>query len=99
MAATLAYRGAVVRYRVLVSGRVQGVFFRDTCRKMAEQYGVSGWVRNRPDGRVEAVFEGSEEAVRALLEWARHGPPSSVVENVSAQGEPAEGLSGFLVTA
>jgi acylphosphatase len=65
----------VVRYRVLVSGRVQGVFFRDSCRKMAEEYGVSGWVRNRPDGRVEAVFEGPEDAVGRLLEWARHRSP------------------------
>ena len=53
-----AYPLLVVRYRVLVSGRVQGVFFRDTCRRLAEQYGVAGWVRNLPDGRVEAVFEG-----------------------------------------
>jgi acylphosphatase len=89
----------VVRYRVLVSGRVQGVFFRDSCRKMAEEYGVSGWVRNRPDGRVEAVFEGPEDAVGRLLEWARHGPRSAVVEDVSTQAEPAEGLSGFRVTA
>lgn len=89
----------MVRYRVLVSGRVQGVFFRDSCRKMAEEYGVSGWVRNRPDGRVEAVFEGPEDAVGRLLEWARHGPRSAVVEDVSTQAEPAEGLSGFRVTA
>ena len=53
-----AYPLLVVRYRVLISGRVQGVFFRDTCRRLAEQYGVAGWVRNLPDGRVEAVFEG-----------------------------------------
>ena len=51
-----AYPLLVVRYRVLISGRVQGVFFRDTCRRLAEQYGVAGWVRNLPDGRVEAVF-------------------------------------------
>ncbi len=89
----------MVRYRVLVSGRVQGVFFRDTCRTMAEQYGVSGWVRNRPDGRVEAVFEGPQDAVGALLEWARQGPRAAVVEDVSAQPEPAEGLSGFQITA
>ena len=56
-----AYPLLVVRYRVLISGRVQGVFFRDTCRRLAEQYGVAGWVRNLPDGRVEAVFEGSAE--------------------------------------
>ena len=87
----------MVRYRVLVSGRVQGVFFRDTCRKMAEEYGVSGWVRNRPDGRVEAVFEGSEDAVRRLLEWARHGPRSAVVQDVRVQPEPPEGITGFRI--
>jgi acylphosphatase len=53
----------VVRYRVLISGRVQGVFFRDSCRRLAEQHGVAGWVRNLPDGRVEAVFEGPAEDV------------------------------------
>ena len=56
-----AYPLLVVRYRVLISGRVQGVFFRDTCRGLAEEYGVAGWVRNLPDGRVEAVFEGPAE--------------------------------------
>jgi acylphosphatase len=87
----------VVRYRVLISGRVQGVFFRDTCRRMAERHNVSGWVRNLPDGSVEAVFEGSAEEVRRLVEWSHHGPRSAVVEDVRVQAEPPEGISGFQV--
>ncbi len=85
----------MVRYRVLISGRVQGVFFRDTCRRMAERHGVNGWVRNLPDGRVEAVFEGSAEDVRRLLEWSRHGPRSAVVEDVQVAPEQPEGVHGF----
>jgi len=87
----------VVRYRVLISGRVQGVFFRDTCRRMAREHGVSGWVRNLPDGRVEAVFEGRAEDVGRLVEWARRGPSRAVVAGVVVQAEPPEGLSTFLV--
>ena len=60
-----AYLLLVVRYRVLISGRVQGVFFRDTCRRLAEQHGVAGWVRNLSDGRVEAVFEGRARTMSA----------------------------------
>jgi acylphosphatase len=85
----------VVRYRVLISGRVQGVFFRDSCRRLAEQNGVAGWVRNLPDGRVEAVFEGPDENVRRLVEWARTGPRLAVVDNVAVQPEPPEGLAAF----
>ena len=87
----------MVRYRVLISGRVQGVFFRDTCRRMAEQHGVSGWVRNLPDGRVEAVFEGPPAAVRELVDWSRRGPRSAVVADVRVAAEPPEGISGFRV--
>jgi acylphosphatase len=87
----------VVRYRVLISGRVQGVYFRDSCRTMAERHGVSGWVRNLPDGNVEAVFEGPAEEVGRLVEWSRHGPPSAVVRDVAPQAEPPEGLSGFQI--
>jgi len=87
----------VVRYRVLISGRVQGVFFRDTCRRLAERHGVSGWVRNLPDGSVEAVFEGSVGEVSRLVEWSHHGPRSAVVENVRVQAEPPEGISGFQI--
>jgi len=85
----------VVRYRVLISGRVQGVFFRDSCRRLAEQHGVAGWVRNLPDGRVEAVFEGPAEHVRSLVDWAHTGPRLAVVEAVAVQPEPPEGLAAF----
>jgi acylphosphatase len=93
-----AYRVRMVRYRVLVSGLVQGVGFRDTCRRTAERHGVSGWVRNLPDGSVEAAFEGSAAAVDALIEWSRHGPRFAVVRDVRVQAEPPEGTSGFLVS-
>jgi acylphosphatase len=87
----------VVRYRVLISGRVQGVFFRDTCRRLAERSGVAGWVRNLPDGRVEAVFEGPLGDVQYLVDWARRGPRAAVVEDVSVQTEPPEGLGAFQI--
>jgi acylphosphatase len=87
----------VVRYRVLISGRVQGVFFRDTCRRLAEDSGVAGWVRNLPDGRVEAVFEGPADEVRRLVEWVHHGPRWAVVDEVAVQSEPPEGLATFRV--
>jgi acylphosphatase len=85
----------VVRYRVLISGRVQGVFFRDSCRRLAEEHGVAGWVRNLPDGRVEAVFEGPPDAVRRLVDWTHAGPRLAVVSDVAARPEPPEGLAAF----
>jgi len=85
----------VVRYRVLISGRVQGVFFRHACRRLAEQHGVAGWVRNLPDGRVEAVFEGPAENVRRLVDWAHAGPRLAAVDTVAIQPEPPEGLTAF----
>jgi acylphosphatase len=87
----------VVRYRVLISGRVQGVFFRDTCRRLAMEHGVAGWVRNLPDGRVEAVFEGTADDVGRLVEWARHGPRLAVVDSVTVEAQQPEGLRAFLV--
>jgi acylphosphatase len=90
-----AYRLLVVRYRVLISGQVQGVFFRDTCRRLAVQHGVAGWVRNLPDGRVEAVFEGPAEDVGRLLDWARTGPRLAVVDGVAVHAERPEGLAAF----
>ena len=87
----------MVRYRVLVSGRVQGVFFRDTCQRLAREHGLAGWVRNLPDGRVEAVFEGRADDVARLIEWVRHGPRLAVVENVAVQPEPPEGLAAFQI--
>ena len=87
----------MVRYRVLISGQVQGVFFRDTCRRMAREHGVSGWARNLPNGQVEAVFEGRTEDVDRLVDWARRGPSRAVVAGVAVQAEPPEGLSTFLI--
>jgi acylphosphatase len=89
--------GAVVRYRVFVSGRVQGVFFRDACRQIAEEHGVSGWVRNLPDGRVEAVFEGTRDDVQKLVDWTRHGPRQAAVADVWVRQEQPEGLDTFQV--
>jgi len=86
----------MVRYRVLVSGRVQGVFFRDACRRMAREQGVAGWVRNLPDGQVEAVFEGRPEDVDRLVAWARRGPSRAAVADVAVQAESPEGLDTFL---
>jgi acylphosphatase len=87
----------VIRIRVLISGRVQGVFFRGTCQGVARQHGVSGWVRNLPDGTVEAVFEGPAEGVRRLVEWSGTGPRDAVVEDIRVDEEPPEGISGFEV--
>jgi acylphosphatase len=87
----------VIRRRVLVEGRVQGVWFRETCRRAAEAAGLSGWVANRGDGRVEAVFEGEPAAVERMVEWCRQGPPRAVVTGVEVRDEPPEGASGFRV--
>jgi len=84
---------------VIVSGRVQGVFFRDSTRRKATELGLSGWVRNLPDGRVEAEIEGSPDAVDEMLRWCEGGPPDARVENVCVEREPATGepTSGFEV--
>ena len=85
----------MVRSRVVVRGRVQGVFFRDSVRRQAGTRGVSGWVTNRPDGAVEAVFEGDQDEVAALVEFSREGPRGAEVEQVDVTEERPEGLSGF----
>jgi acylphosphatase len=82
---------------VVVSGRVQGVFFRDSTRREAVARGVAGWVCNRADGGVEAVFEGSPEAVEALVEFCTRGPRGAEVREVTATAEESEGLRGFEV--
>jgi acylphosphatase len=87
----------VIRRRVVVHGRVQGVFFRDTTRRQAERRGVAGWVRNRPDGAVEAVFEGEPGAVDRLVELCREGPRGATVVRVEVTDEEPEGLVGFRV--
>jgi acylphosphatase len=86
-----------VRTRVVVEGRVQGVFFRDSARREAESRGVAGWIENRPDGAVEAVFEGELGAVAALVGFCRRGPRGAWVDSVEESSEEPEGLSGFRV--
>jgi acylphosphatase len=87
----------VARSRVVVHGQVQGVFFRDSCRREADARGVAGWVTNRPDGAVEAVFEGDPAAVAALVDFCRRGPRSAEVDSVEESSEEPEGLTGFRV--
>ena len=86
-----------VRYRVLVTGRVQGVWYRQSCRQEAEALGVGGWVRNRPDGAVEAAVEGDPAAVGKLLDWMRTGPPGATVVNLGHHEEPPTGDHTFRV--
>ena len=86
-----------MRRRVVVHGRVQGVFFRDSTRSRAGELGVAGWVRNRADGAVEAVFEGPPDAVAAMVDWSRQGPRSANVAKVEVNLESPEGLSRFEV--
>jgi acylphosphatase len=88
---------ARVRVRVLVSGRVQGVWFRQSTAQRAAELGVDGSVRNLDDGRVEAVFEGSPVAVGQALEYARRGPERARVDDVEISYETPEGVSGFTV--
>ncbi|HEV7845098.1 MAG TPA: acylphosphatase [Thermoleophilaceae bacterium] len=83
------------RRRVVAHGRVQGVFFRDSCRREANARGVAGWIANRSDGAVEAVFEGAPDAVAALVEFCRHGPRGAEVSSVEETSEQPEGISGF----
>ena len=85
------------RAHVFVSGRVQGVYYRATTREQAGERGVDGWVRNLDDGRVEAVFEGSEESVEAMVEWCHEGSSRARVEDVDVEYEDPEGLDGFEV--
>ena len=87
----------MIRRRVVVAGRVQGVFFRASTREQARGTGVSGWVRNRADGTVEAVFEGPPDAVERMVAYVRHGPPRAQVERVEVVEEQPEGLRGFAV--
>jgi acylphosphatase len=84
-----------IRKRVVVHGSVQGVFFRDTTRRLAQSRGVAGWVRNRADGTVEAVFEGDADAVESMVRFAEEGPRGARVERVESFDEPPEGLEGF----
>ena len=84
-----------VRRHVVVRGYVQGVFFRDSTQEEASSRGVAGWVRNRDDGAVEAVFEGAPEDVERLVNYAKTGPRQAEVDSVEVRDEEPEGLSGF----
>ena len=86
-----------VRKRVLVTGWVQGVWFRESCREQAVAAGVTGWVRNLADGRVEAVLEGAEPAVDRVVRWCHEGPRRARVEGVEVIAEEPVGESGFRV--
>ncbi|HWF53757.1 MAG TPA: acylphosphatase [Solirubrobacteraceae bacterium] len=84
-----------MRRHVVVHGRVQGVFFRDSMRREAERLAVTGWARNCSDGTVEAVFEGPQDAVEAMIAWCHHGPPRAHVVSVEVHDESHEGLTTF----
>jgi acylphosphatase len=86
------------RVRVRISGDVQGVSFRWYCSKEASSRRVGGFIRNLPDGRVEAAFEGNADGVDAMVEWCRHGPPSARVQGVDVSEEPLTGERDFTIT-
>lgn len=90
--------GPVEARHVLVAGRVQGVWFRDTCCEQARNLGVAGWVRNLGDGRVEAVFEGAPGAVDRMLAWCHEGPSRARVDTVEVTTRTPDGLAGFRIT-
>lgn len=83
------------RAHVFVSGTVQGVYYRATARDTAREHGVAGWVKNREDGRVEAVFEGSEENVEAMVGWCQEGSSAARVEDIEVEYGDPEGIEGF----
>lgn len=88
---------AVRRAHVWVTGRVQGVFFRGSCAEEAARLGIRGWIRNLPDGRVEAVFEGPRETVDEMLRWCEKGPPGAKVFRLAGKDEDPEDEQGFTV--
>jgi acylphosphatase len=87
----------MIRRRVVVKGDVQGVFFRDSTHDRAQSRGVAGWVTNRGDGAVEAVFEGDDDAVESMVRFVREGPRRAEVRDVDVSEEEPEGLEGFEV--
>lgn len=87
------------RVRVLIDGRVQGVCFRMETRRAAEERGVEGWVRNLPNGKVEAVFEGEDSKVQSMLQWCETGPPLARVNRVEVENEtPTDEFEGFRIS-
>ena len=87
----------MIRRRVVVTGLVQGVWFRDSCRHEARAAGVAGWVRNCQDGTVEAVFEGDADAVLTVVNWCMQGPPRAQVTGVQVFEEEVAGEAGFRI--
>jgi acylphosphatase len=87
----------VIRVHVVVHGRVQGVWYRQSCRDEATANGVAGWARNNDNGTVEAVLEGQPLAVMRVLEWMRRGPPAAAVTKVTTTEEEPRGEQGFAV--
>lgn len=85
------------RVRVLIEGEVQGVYFRDAATRRARDSGLSGWIRNLPDGRVEAVYEGEDDAVQRMVDWSWKGPDRAEVVNVQTNEEAPQGEEGFHV--
>jgi acylphosphatase len=85
------------RVRVIASGRVQGVFYRATCARLAREHGLAGFVRNLPDGRVEAAFEGQDGVVDRMVDWSRRGPELAVVADLQVLAEEPVGETGFRV--
>lgn len=81
----------MVRARIIVDGRVQGVFFRYATAEEAKKVGVTGWVRNKRDGTVEAVFEGEEKSVQQMVDWCHKGPPYAVVRSVDLDWDEYKG--------
>jgi acylphosphatase len=88
----------VIRRRLVMRGVVQGVGYRFSAARAAALRDVSGWVRNRADGTVEAVLEGSPEAVESMVEWCRRGPPGAIVADIDVREETPEGIAGFSAT-
>jgi len=94
----MRYEMEKVRVHVFISGRVQGVLFRASTQNQAYKLGIHGWVKNRWNGQVEAIFEGDEEAVQKMISWVHHGPPGAIVENVKIEWEKYEGeFTGFSI--
>ncbi len=85
----------MIRRRILVSGRVQDVFFRDTCQRVAREAGVTGWAKNLANGRVEVVLEGGADSVGRVEAWCAEGPPAGRVDSVEATDETVTGVTGF----
>jgi acylphosphatase len=83
------------RKRIVARGRVQGVWYREACRRHAEGLGLAGWARNLDDGTVEVVAEGESEALDELVAWCRQGPPRALVVGLDVRAEPPQGLAGF----